>query len=267
MKYNYNISIDLGGLLDSVHSVITAAVLPTVHQAVQAVAAETAYRWKDGVAKADLWSGEKQPYIESIRWLMVGDFSAVVSTDYALAGDIETGRAPRDMKKMLDTSMKVRVSKDGSRYLIIPFRHNTPGKIALAQAMPSDIYRKARKLDVSSVIGMGSRPSGTGAISLKTKKAVTVPQRSYQWGGRLPAGLQDKAQSYHATDRYAGMVRFNTSAGKSKSSQYMTFRVMSEKSTGWIIPAKPGLYLAKTVSDQMALEAPKVFAEAIKQLK
>lgn len=267
----YEINIDLGSLLDAVGSQISAAVLPTVHQAIKAVAAETAYRWKDSVAKAHLWDGEKQPYMDSIRWLMTGDFSAVVSTDYGLASDIETGRAPRDMKTMLDTSMKTRVvakgKNAGKRYLIIPFRHSTPGHTAMGQAMPSDIYKKARKLDASTVTGTGSRLSGTGAMSMKTRKAITVPQQSYKWGDRLPAGLRGKMKDYHATDQYAGMVRFSTSAGKAKSSSYLTFRVMMEGSSGWIVPAKPGLYLAKAVRDQMELEAPKVFAEAIKNLK
>jgi hypothetical protein len=267
----YDVRIDLGALLDGVGSAIDAAVLPTVHQAIKAVAAETAYRWKDSVAKASLWAGEKQPYMDSIRWLMVGDFSAVVSTDYDLASDIETGRPPRDMKRMLDTSMKVRTVEHGKnagkRYLIIPFRHNTPGHVAMAQAMPSEVYKKARMLDASTVTGMGSRLSGTGAMSMKTKAPITVPQRSYKWGDRLPPGAGAKLKDYHSHDRYAGMVRFNTSAGKGKSSSYLTFRVMMEGSPGWIIPAKSGLYLAKAVRDQMELEAPNVFAEAIRHLK
>lgn len=270
-KLKYEVKIDLAGLLDGIHSQITAYVLPQVSQAVRAVAAETAYRWKDGVAKAKLWQGEKQPYLESIRWMMIGDFSAIVSSDYHLAEAIETGRPARDMKSMLDTSLKVRTAKGGKnagkRYLIIPFRHNTPGHNALAQSMPSDIYSKAKKLDASAVIGMGQRTSGTGAFMMKTKKVATVPQASYKWGDKLPAGLRPKLQSYHATDIYAGMVKMKTSAGKSASSAYMTFRVMMEGSPKWIIPAKPGLFIAKKVRDEIGLEAPKVFEQAIKSLK
>ena len=35
------------------------------------------------------------------------------------------------------------------------------------------------------------------------------------------------------------------------SSSYLTFRVMSEKSSGWIVGARPGLYLAKKVADDL----------------
>lgn len=267
----YDVRVDLAALLDGVSSVITAEVLPTVHQGVKAVASEAAYQWKDAVSKANLWDGEKQPYIDSIRWMMTGDFSALVSTDFSVAEEIENGRPPRDLKRMLDTSMKVRTVQSGKnagkRYMIIPFRHNTPGNVALAQAMPKDIYAKAKRLDASKVIGTGARLSGTGAMSLKTKKAITVPQQSYKWGSKLPAGLAAKLKETHATDIYAGMVRFKTSAGGGKSSSYMTFRVMMEGSPGWIVPAKQGLYLAKGVVDQIDLMAPKVFEQAIKNLK
>jgi hypothetical protein len=272
MSADYQIRVDLSEMLAGLGGVINAYVLPTVHQAVKAVASEAAYRWKDGVAKAKLWNGEKQAYIESINWLMLSDFEAIVSTTYDQAGAIETGRPAYDMKKRLNTSMKVRVAKHGKhagmRYLIIPMRHNTPGNVALAQAMPDDIYKKAKRLDPSIITGTVSRPSGTGAISLKTKKPVMVPQQQYSWGGKLPAGLAPKLKPHHTTDIYAGMYRFNTSAGKGKSSSYNTFRVMGEwQSDKWIIPAKPGLYLAKSVQDSIALDAPKVFEQAIAHLK
>lgn len=268
----YQIQVDLSQMMGSVGSVLNAYVLPTVHQAVKAIASETAYRWKDQVAKAHLWSGEKQAYIESINWLMTGDFDAVVSSTYNLAQEIESGRPARDMKKALNTSMRVRVAQKGKhagmRYLIIPIRHNTPGNVALAQAMPKDVYAKAKRLDPSTITGRVTRPSGTGAISLRTRKPVEVPQQKYSWGGRLPAGMAQKLKSHHATDPYAGMVRFKTSAGGGKSSSYMTFRVMGEwQADRWIVPAKPGLYIARDVHNQMAAQAPLVFEQAIASLK
>jgi hypothetical protein len=267
-----SVKIDLSGLMGGAGSMINAYVLPTIHQAVKAVAAETAYRWKDAVAKAKLWQGEKQPYIDSINWILTSDFEGVVMASYDQAEAIESGRPARDLKKILNTSSRVRIAKHGKhagqRYLIIPFRHNTPGNIALAPAMPKEVYAKAKRLDPSIITGTVQRASGTGAISLKTKKPVMVPQQTYEWGGRLPAGLAQKAKPHHATDLYAGMVRFKTSAGKGKSSAYLTFRIMGEwQSDRWIVPAKPGLYIAKNVRDAMAIEAPKVFEQAIAHLK
>jgi hypothetical protein len=55
----------------------------------------------------------------------------------------------------------------------------------------------------------------------------------------------------------------NTSAGGGKSSAYMTFRVMSEKSSGWIVPAQPGQFLAQKVQQAIGPQAQTLFSKAI----
>lgn len=248
---SYNISVDLSELFGSV-SGMADAVFPMIGQAVRAVAEEGAFRWKSKVMKARLWQGEKEPYVESIKWEMTGPWSASITTDYPLAQQIETGRPAKDLKVALQTSKKTRSAKSGphkgQRYLIIPFRHNTPtssGEGALAPQMPNSVYAIAKKLAPSKVLAPGSvkpkeRVSASGHI---------VPQHSYSWGGRLPAGLTPKLKPTHKTDIHAGMVRFDTSSGDSKSSSYLTFRVMGEWSHGWIVGPRPGLFIARDVSD------------------
>ena len=63
---------------------------------------------------------------------------------------------------------------------------------------------------------------------------------------------------------YAGMRRFDVGSGEEKRSSYMTFRVMMEGSSGWIVPAKPGLFLTKQVADRLNPIASEVFSEAVK---
>jgi hypothetical protein len=58
------------------------------------------------------------------------------------------------------------------------------------------------------------------------------------------------------------MARFKTSTG---GSSYLTFRIMMEGSTGWIVPAQPGKYLAKNVADALEPLAEKIVAEALKR--
>lgn len=255
---NYKLSVDLGPLLAS-NSAIAQSIFPLVGQAVRMVAEEGAFRWKSAVMKAKLWpEGEKSPYVESIKWQMVGPMTAEITTDFKLAGEIETGRPAKDLKRALQTSKKTRLAMGGphkgQKYLVIPFRHNTPtqsGEGAHAAQMPSAIYAQARQLTASRVLSPGTnkpamRLSATGHA---------VPQHSYKWGGSLPAGLAPKLKPHHVSDPYAGMVRFDTSTpggpGKkpTKSSSYLTFRIMGEWSNGWIIGARPGLYLAKGVAD------------------
>lgn len=254
----YKLSVDLGALLGT-NAAIAQAVFPLVGQAVRAVAEEGAFRWKSAVMKAKLWpEGEKSPYVESIKWKMVGPMAAEITTDFKLAGEIETGRPAKDLKRMLQTSKKVRAAQagphKGQKYLIIPFRHNTPtasGEGAYAPQMPASVYAEAKQLSPSRLMPPGSvvppvRMSASGHL---------VPQHSYKWGERLPAGLAPKLKPSHVTDPYAGMVRFDTTTpGKNgkkatRSSAYLTFRVLGEWSSGWVIQPRPGLFLAKNVAD------------------
>jgi hypothetical protein len=242
----YNVSIDLSELYEA-NGAIAKAIFGNVATSVKSVAHEGAYKWKDSVNKAKLWSGEKKPYIKSINVVSTGDFSAEISSEYEYAAEIENGRPLKDLKRMLQTSQKTRVSKKGNKYLIIPFRHNVPGSDAHAMDMPSSVYASAESLAPSYVLPTMSKNSGLRLSA----SGHHVKKYSYEWGGRLPEGLMPKLKDHHKTDIYASMVKFDTSTPHAKSSSYMTFRVMSEKSSGWIIPAKPGLYLAQNVSNQL----------------
>ena len=281
MSISYQITFK-GGPELGLTGAVNAQVLPLLNQAVRAVAQQTAIDWQKSVYHAKLWSGETDAYAQSIKWQMTGNFSAVVSTDYKLAGEIETGRGPRDLKKMLDTSSKVRRTTDGRRFLVIPMRQNTPGNGALAKAMPQGVYNLAGAMAASSVVSKGRRQSGQVTVlspttgmhaaakqsrylsNPKTQQAVTVVSRKYAWGGRLTAAAIKGAGMDAATaKRYAGMVKFPDGSG---GHSFTTFRVMMEGATGkWIIPAKPGLYLARDVAQKMQPKAAAAFAAAVKK--
>ena len=218
-------------------------------------------RWADSINAADLRKGQKKEYAESLCIDRLGVAHYLVRTIYDQADQIEDGRPVRDLKEMLLTSQKARMSKAGKKYLIIPFRHNTPGNKALAPAMPQAIYDQALKMGKSSILSIGTRISATGA---------TVPNRNYKRdkaGDEFSRGKKKYLSSWpllaglapiragHKTDIYAGMRRMETSTGKSKSSAYLTFRVMHEDSTGWIVPAKPSLKLAEKIAAQIESQA------------
>ena len=245
----FSVKFDLSEVLASAQT-IRINMLGDIATAVEGVATTGLERWQTNVMKAPLWQGEKDAYVATIRAERVDDYHWEIRSNYRYVEDIESGRPPRDLKLMLNTSMKTRVSKDGRRYMIVPFRHNTPGYTAHAPAMPKDVYAQARKLEPSIITGHGHRVSGTGAYDIKTKQPFLVRQRQYQWGGRLGAD-PNRRMGRSKTDRYAGMVRFNTSSGKQSSSSYLTFRVMMEGSLGWIIPARPGLWIAKHVAESL----------------
>lgn len=275
---NYNITFSAGAQLE-LSAGINAAVVPLLNQAVRAVAQQTAAEWKKAVYQAKLWSGEKDAYAQSITWKMTGDFSAYIEADYKLAAEIESGRPARDLKKMLLTSTKVRRTKDGRRFLVIPMRHK-------ADSLPATVQATAKTLTASRITATGQRPSGqvthlsprTGMqpaakqtpflSNVASRKPQMVASRTYSWGSSISAAaLRQAGADSHTIARYKGMVRMDTSTNsKAKSSSLLTFRIMMEGSTGWVVPPKPGLYIARNVSQQMEPKAVAAFQEAVKRL-
>lgn len=201
-------------------------------------------------------------YHRSIQIEQVDEFAWRIYTNLAYADAIERGMPARDLKKMLDSSLKVRRSKDGKRYLIVPFRWGTPGTVGFGRNVMSEAAHKFFQGQKSSrVISIGSRISGTGASDIKTRSPLLVPQARYEWGARLTAKHLGSANK-----RMAGMVNMRNPGGKGGAahSQYLTFRVMSEDSPGWKAPAVPGKYPAKTVAEQFRPIAEKAFEEAVR---
>lgn len=248
----YNISVDLAPLAQAL-TIAGNEVALRVSQAVAATAQAGYERWTDSIMKArGVWYQEKQDYAASIKVRSINAFEAEIWSDYKNAAEIETGRPAKDLKRMLDTSTRVRISAKGARYLIIPMRHNTPGSDAHANPMPPDIYAAAKNMKSSSVVGQGVRLSGLNAYNTKSRTPIIVPQNVYQWGGKLGAV---------ASKNHAGMVKMKESSG---GSSYLTFRVMTEQSQGWIIRAKPGLHIAQNVTDELRPLFERAIEEAVK---
>lgn len=273
---NFKISFDLGAAFD-VTGIVNRKVFPLLNQTVRAIAQQTASDWQKEVYQAKLWAGEKDAYAQSITWEMTGDFTAVIESDYKHAAEIEDGRPSRDLKRMLDTSEKVRRTKDGRRFLVIPMRHN------IAALQSAGIYDMAGALSPSTIVGQSQRASGevtnlsptsgmspaakqTGFLSNpNTKAAKTVNKNIYAWGQKMTKGAMKAAGVDAATRKWAqGMHRFDTSTpGGGKSSTFLSFRIMMEGSAGWVVPAQPGLHLARKVVDSMQPKANAAFAGAI----
>lgn len=261
------VSIDLGGLINTGQA-ITREILPRVREAVGAIAAQGQKDWADSVMKAPgIWSEEKKRYVQSIRWEYTGEFAARIWADYRFAEEIENGRPPRDLKKMLDTSLKVRTVQKGKnagkRYLIIPFQHNTPGSTALAPSMPQSVYDVASQLAPSRIVGQGMRESGTGAWNVKSRSPAMVRQHKYEWGGRLNTADMPGLSAKEAR-RLDGMYRFDSQGqGGVRRSTYLSFRVMLEGSPGWIVPAQAGRQFVPQVVGRLQPLAEQVIAKAV----
>lgn len=284
MATDFQISLKMPSV-DQLIKVINGATFPLAAQAVRAVANEARFRWIDSINRARIWQGMKTPYINSIKVRFLDDLHAEVYSDYQYAQQIEEGMPARDLKLMLNTSTKVRISQKGERFLVIPMRQNTPGNMALAPAMPTSVYDLAKEMAPSEVVGMGERPSGENTIlsptsgmsaaptqtpflsNPATKKIFMVPKANYQWGQRMTrSALKAAGASPQEQKRYAGMVRMEASTPGAKSSVYLTFRVMSEGSSGWVTKPKPGLHIVQNVVTQLQPLATAAIGEAMKRM-
>lgn len=242
----YTVSFDAASLIKGLNLHLEKAIA----QAVQTTAITAQAAWQQSIQQSrGLWTPIKDRYAASVKVTYdPGGMGATIYSDDPMATPIETGIPSRDMKRALDTSLKTRVAKNGKhagqRYLIIPFRHNTPGNTAHAGDMPAAVYAQAKSMTKSSVTRMSFRKNQIGVrgfTGARTHQLLQVRSRTYKWGDRLNGPDIPK--------RFKGMVRFNTSSGGQNSSSFVTFRVMGEWSPGWIIKAQPGRYIVKGVSD------------------
>lgn len=239
--------------------------------AVHQVASQVHRQWLAYAQGAPLPTGKRITprsggYLKSISLTPKGDLQWELASNAPYAGAIEYGTAAYDLKQILATSAKVRRTKDGRRYLIIPFRHGTGtgsgqgisfGANVLAPAEYA-LARKVLRKAPSHVTGIGQRPSGNFPGKM-------VPQMQYHWGGRLTREhLQQAGLAPARVRRLQGMVRFDKPGGGGHS-QYLTFRTMIEGSPGWQRPAQPGRFPLKTAVDQYRPVAARIFQEAVQQ--
>lgn len=250
-------------------------LFPHLAHAMTLVAAQAQQNWIAYANGAPLPDGRRihartGAYARSIEIIRRGDFDVSVETALPYAHVLEEGSPAWDMHRLLDSSLKVRLSREGKRYLIIPFRWGTPGSQGFGQTLPPSTHRAWLSGQIgapSRIVGHDWRPSGTGAWSLKTHAPYLVRQRVYSWGGRLNAALIAPAGGAppEAERRMAGMVRMTRGVKGAQHTQYLTFRTLAEGSPGWQHPGTPGFHVARAVADALRPVSQKIFTEAVRR--
>ena len=150
----------------------------------------------------------KNIYLQHLKSSRVKDGEVVVSLDLSnpLVKAIEEGGKPFDMKEGFLKSSKAKISKDGKRYMTIPFRHKTPNS-KVDVKMPNSIYRIAKSQNIED-----------------TNRGIKLSE--------LPKEFQIKSvnsQGYeHKAPIYEGIVK--TMGSSEGRSQYFSFRRVSENS-------------------------------------
>ena len=175
-----------------------------------------------------------------------------IINDHPAARLLEEGVKPYDLKKILETSSKVRISKDGNRYLVIPFTQS----MASVKAAGID-PKKVRALEPST-FRRGQFPRG----SLAHQANPGGQPHRYTWGESLnDMGDVGKRRKYFTpfqtrsgnredtvdytwkTSPFERMYRFGLTSGN----QLTTFRTMSDKSdpNSWQHPGIRGMKIAE----------------------
>jgi hypothetical protein len=176
-----------------------------------------------------------------------GQFERKIIATAKIAEMTEHGYAPFDMKPMLLNGPKARISKKGTVFNIIPFRHGVPGKSgdnAHFKNMPQNIYEAARQLKSSVSVAGTPRLKNHGLLyggKLNSKEHGDIlgdPKRHVF--GHVSDSTLDHAYR-HKKSIYDGMVKVTSGYGKTSQSKYLTFRVVSEKSApySWWHPGRP----------------------------
>ena len=201
------------------------------------------------------------------------EFLVTVRNTAKIASIVEEGHAAFSLVDSIrwGATPRMKRSKKGVWYLTIPFQHSAyRSEAAIARGgitnrarrtmMPQEVYAEARKLKPSRGLNAGLQHDSRGQY---------VAADRYKWGSRLgtprgkaasavvpiaesPAEMTKKmtagARLYTAAGRFGGMVKM--SGGKGHTS-YLTFRVITQNSRGWRIPARAGLYIARRLLERV----------------
>lgn len=197
---------------------------------------------QDIADRGGYWHGIAEPEVGE------DGLSVTVVNTARHAAVIENGHGGFHLPSAIDWSKaaKVKVSKNGVRYLTIPFRHSTPGRAgggstrtAMRQMMPDTIATRAKKLEPSF------RLEGGGYDWAKQNGRLTMGARAMQptWPSKFLKRDVVGYKPHWTTGRFEGMVKMVQQGQKVSSGQYMTFRTLTENSPKWNIPPMAGRHI------------------------
>lgn len=212
--YEVKISVNPQG---SFTSLLAPKVVSALQESVQTSLSLVRSEWQKQAQQK--LNTSRQMYLQGLDFTStvypVGNaFTGVVALRGKLPNMFETGFTPFDMKVGFSKSPRKKSKADGGWYLTIPMRHWTPST-GRADAMPMDIYKKARILQPKQGLVDTSNPDSS-------------------WNGYT-----------HKSSVYSGMQRIVKSYKNTSQAHYLTFRRVSDKSNpmSWSHPGYSGANL------------------------
>lgn len=276
------------------------ADLPALRAAVRAAGGIVQQAWIQ-LASGQALARDSGSYIAglqqpgSVRSPFEGDPYAVAVFNLAPhAAVIEEGHGPFSLPSRINWGRpSVRRGKNGP-YIIIPFQHFTPSASAPSsrrRSMPAGVYEVARQLRPGERIALHPREGdampvqrGDRVVAMRQGRTISPtnpapftesrriwirgqPEAQHPGGARSPqsiaAGLElGQAGSPFRTSAsiFEGLQKLPGQGGGSK---YMTFRIITPRSQGWIIPGRAPTHLSQRAAAATEAEVRHVLTEAL----
>jgi hypothetical protein len=183
------------------------------------VTAEIARQWGQQ-AKTSLKKTRTQ-YLRGLVVVDKGRFEGQVVLKGVLPNMVESGITAFDMKDGFLKSGKVKNSKNGGRYITIPFRLGAPSSLgessAFSDVMPAPVYQAAKVLPPKTGLSQTNVPAPFN--ELKTRAAINTTSKAFE--------------AYkHKSSIYAGMQKSTKAYESASQGTYVVFRRVSENSDG-----------------------------------
>lgn len=248
------VDVDLSHVVATISGAVPNA--GDVRRFVRALGASARSRWVE-LAQDELRSSSRD-YVQGISQPIVADDGRSVRLELTgqVPNMVEQGWASHDLRDTVLGGPATKVSKDGYRYVRIPFRHGTPGTGGrnVGKPMPRAVHQAAKALAPTLREGLG-RP---GARSILEPQASTAHRLQPGMAGaskQVEKILRKREQEWHKSSVYSGMMREVAAYAKTQQNKFMTFRTISDKPgtdpRSWMHPGIKARNLAEKVRDHV----------------
>ena len=196
----------------------------------------------------------RQAYLKGLAYEKIDNNNYLISLDGEWPNKLEEGFSSYDMKKDMLASSKtvgvgaragepwVRQNKDGKKFAAVPFEHKPFSK----DPGQGDLAKQIKGLVANNLDG----------------KQQKLTQIFRDIDGNPIAGkvaVADKALNPDIDSKLEGLTKFQYVSDKGNtSSVYLTWRMMSEDSDGWIHPGFDGYNLFKQAEEYVEAEFQKL---------
>lgn len=172
----------------------------------------------------------RKRYIHAINVVDTGRLEGTVILDFSkdpLVRMIEEGAGAFDMKNKMLNSPKSKVSKNGGRYITIPFRIGTPDAVGdsdiFSSTMPQEVYEVAKNEHLTIPTVGGTRSGGLAVDKLPPQFQSPAKRAEI----KDSAGKTLFKEYTHKSSIYAGIIKVNDAV--TGQNTYNTFRRISEE--------------------------------------